>query len=422
MIKGYVLRDTLYLLITYMLGYVTLYFLKGYLSYYLVITLWFSYLIYLLYQMNQIGFSFKWRYDSNVIQYSILLMIIQISIYYALGLVYGFGHSLYSHTVYGILFNTLYIVLPIAVRELYRFYFIHNIGNRRNINSYLIVISLYLSFISIPLFKYNLLFSGLGKGSITFILDRIISTISVNLLLSYFILVGGVYPALIYSLSLIYIQLLSPVLPNINWTLDALVFTIVPLVGIILMDQYFSNKLSRYLKIPSISKYRGKKSTWLAFTLVSSILLIWFVNGFFPIHPTVILSGSMMPSLKRGDIVLVKDANINEVHMNDIVEYVSRDGRIIVHRVVDEVNYGNLKVIVTKGDANPDDDGYIYPIQVRGFVIGIIPYIGLLSIYFKDALANLFIYFNSISILGYTAFLTTLSMPVFIFIILRRRI
>ena len=422
MIKGYVLRDTLYLLITYMLGYVTLYFLKGYLSYYLVITLWFSYLIYLLYQMNQIGFSFKWRYDSNVIQYSILLMIIQISIYYALGLVYGFGHSPYSHTVYGILFNTLYIVLPIAVRELYRFYFIHSIGNRRNINSYLIVISLYLSFISIPLFKYNLLFSGLGKGSITFILDRIISTISVNLLLSYFILVGGVYPALIYSLSLIYIQLLSPVLPNINWTLDALVFTIVPLVGIILMDQYFSNKLSRYLKIPSISKYRGKKSTWLAFTLVSSILLIWFVNGFFPIHPTVILSGSMMPSLKRGDIVLVKDANINEVHMNDIVEYVSRDGRIIVHRVVDEVNYGNLKVIVTKGDANPDDDGYIYPIQVRGFVIGIIPYIGLLSIYFKDALANLFIYFNSISILGYTAFLTTLSMSVFIFIILRRRI
>ncbi len=167
--------------------------------------------------------------------------------------------------------------------------------------------------------------------------------------LSYFILVGGVYPALIYSLSLVYIQLLSPVLPNINWTLEALVFTIVPLVGIILMDQFFSNRLSKYLKIPSISKYRGEKSTWLAFTLISSILLIWFVNGFFPIHPTVILSDSMMPSLKRGDIVIVKNANINEVHMNDIVEYISRDGKIIVHRVVDEVNYSNLKVIVTKG-------------------------------------------------------------------------
>ena len=41
-------------------------------------------------------------------------------------------------------------------------------------------------------------------------------------------------------------------------------------------------------------------------TGVTGVLIIWFAVGLFPIYPSVIITGSMEPLIKPGDIVLLK--------------------------------------------------------------------------------------------------------------------
>jgi len=231
---------------------------------------------------------------------------------------------------------------------------------------------------------------------------------------------GGIYPALIYSLSIIYTQLLSPILPDITWTVESLIFTIIPLIGIIFIDEFFPNRLNRFFKVFKPADHKSGRSTWLLFTLILSIILIWFVNGFFPAHPRVIVSSSMVPSLNRGDIVIVKDIYVNRINIGDIVEYISRDDRVIIHRVINKLDYSDFKVFITKGDANSGDDGYIYPIQIRGVVIGVIPYLGMLSIYLKDAVAVGIKYISTLSGLEHMAMLIIVLLLIFVIILLKK--
>ena len=44
---------------------------------------------------------------------------------------------------------------------------------------------------------------------------------------------------------------------------------------------------------------------WLL-TSVISVAMIWFAVGIFPVYPSVVVTGSMEPQIKPGDIVLVK--------------------------------------------------------------------------------------------------------------------
>ena len=106
----------------------------------------------------------------------------------------------------------------------------------------------------------------------------------------------------------------------------------------------------------------------------------------------VVLSGSMEPSMQRGDIlVLHKQTPI--VNGDIIVYSIEGEGIPIVHRVISQQvdKEGNRKYL-TKGDNNPVDDRGLYPSRVHyltddmvvGKVIGIVPYAGYLTIMLND--------------------------------------
>ena len=134
----------------------------------------------------------------------------------------------------------------------------------------------------------------------------------------------------------------------------------------------------------------------------------------------MVVSDSMYPVMKRGDLVVVENAywefNPEDVKVGDIVVYdahwplsgnridyiIYLDNktlyiysgnytRPVIHRVIEKVKIGNEYYIITKGDNNPTYDPELISIdQIRRKVITVngnplvIPYIGYISIYLKQ--------------------------------------
>lgn len=84
-----------------------------------------------------------------------------------------------------------------------------------------------------------------------------------------------------------------------------------------------------------------------------------------------VASGSMEPTIKVGDVILVKDAEPYSLTPNeDIITYkLSENGdeKLITHRFIRYEEDDNGKtVIITKGDANLIEDNPVDPTQVMG--------------------------------------------------------
>jgi len=145
--------------------------------------------------------------------------------------------------------------------------------------------------------------------------------------------------------------------------------------------------------------------------IVIGVVLIWFAvkvvfnvdNPFY-----VVSSGSMIPVLNVGDILIVKDGNtFNSLKVGDIIVFNRPQGgdRVIVHRIIEISDRFGEKVIVTKGDAN---DGIIpgtdFPIREKdyiGTVAYTVPKVGLVLKYLNPPV-NYIIIVGIIGILIYT--------------------
>ncbi len=145
--------------------------------------------------------------------------------------------------------------------------------------------------------------------------------------------------------------------------------------------------------------------------IVIGVVLIWFAvkvvfnvdNPFY-----VVSSGSMIPVLNVGDILIVKDGNtFNSLKVGDVIVFNRPQGgdRVIVHRIIEISDRFGEKVIVTKGDAN---DGIIpgtdFPIREKdyiGTVAYTVPKVGLV-LKFLNPPVNYVIIAGIIGILLYT--------------------
>lgn len=89
----------------------------------------------------------------------------------------------------------------------------------------------------------------------------------------------------------------------------------------------------------------------------------------------VVVTGSMEPVIKPGDMVIVREQDAYEI--NDIVLY--KANSYITHRIIEKTDNG----FITQGDANNVDDGEIQREQLVGKIVLIIPKIGHVSGFLK---------------------------------------
>lgn len=95
--------------------------------------------------------------------------------------------------------------------------------------------------------------------------------------------------------------------------------------------------------------------------------------------PYTVLSSSMNPAYKIGDLVYAKKAEFSNIKVGDALVFKTNGQTTVTHRVI-KIN-NQEKSFTTKGDANSIDDGKPVPyINVVGVVKFSIPKLGYLSI------------------------------------------
>jgi signal peptidase len=105
----------------------------------------------------------------------------------------------------------------------------------------------------------------------------------------------------------------------------------------------------------------------------------------------IVLSGSMDPVMRVGDVVVITHVEPEDVSVGDIIAYKDPSGRenvIITHRVEEVIeDEDDTLSFKTKGDANEDIDQYVVS---KGDIVGkavfLIPFIGYLFHYAREPL------------------------------------
>jgi signal peptidase len=115
-----------------------------------------------------------------------------------------------------------------------------------------------------------------------------------------------------------------------------------------------------------------KLYTWNARTLVGNALAMPFGYGV-----TVVLSGSMQPTLLVDDIVIIREEESYSV--GDVVVY-QDSSSLVIHRIVDISG----EVVVTQGDANDIPDSPITFEDIKGKEVAKVSHLGVVVRFLKS--------------------------------------
>ena len=127
--------------------------------------------------------------------------------------------------------------------------------------------------------------------------------------------------------------------------------------------------------------------------LIAIVIVIGFWYGlrfaFRTDHPLLAVDDvSMQPVLYKGDLILVQGGlNASRIKAapepeGDILVFRMSD-TLTVHRAIDRKNEGNIWYFETKGDSNDILDGWISEQNVIGKVVGRVPLLGYVTLFFE---------------------------------------
>lgn len=321
------------------------------------------------------------KYKRQVDFCVVVASMIYFLIYFVLGYAKGFANSPYDRTLNGVITNIWSVVPIIIVREYIRYYMITNCGQKK-IFLWTFLISLLFTSIDLNFLKFSSYFAN-SFSLFEFLIQTFFPSIIKNLFLTYVAYFSGYGAPIIYSLLPELVTFLLPILPDIDWALSSILSAIVPFFAYVYIN-YSISKIDRTLRTKT-EKTVGIKG-WLVMVLLV-LIIIGLGLGVFPIQPIVIGSNSMLPVIRKGDIVIVKKTNIDKVKKGDIIRYVL-DGNYIIHRVQKiNITGDGSRIFITKGDNNDNID--LYPVeesQFAGVIKFTIPYVGYPTIILRELL------------------------------------
>ena len=115
--------------------------------------------------------------------------------------------------------------------------------------------------------------------------------------------------------------------------------------------------------------------------IVFVVLLLFVVatvyQKIFPNNPSVfgfrtysIITDSMSPKLKKGDVILVKVKKVSDYKVNDIITFKGMEDqlkdKIVTHQIVAITKENNKRIFYTKGLQNISEDPAVYEEQILG--------------------------------------------------------
>lgn len=118
--------------------------------------------------------------------------------------------------------------------------------------------------------------------------------------------------------------------------------------------------------------------------IVQSVIRPEKTPSWFNTKTFAIISGSMMPEINVGDIVIVKEVKEEELAEGDVISF-RRDSEIITHRIQKIETENNETHYITKGDNNKTkDETPVKYNEIEGRVERIVPNLGRIVIFLKN--------------------------------------
>jgi signal peptidase I len=147
----------------------------------------------------------------------------------------------------------------------------------------------------------------------------------------------------------------------------------------------------RYAKLAGLLRKGYVQIAVMVLITIVAVIFFWYGLrlAFRTEHPLLAVDGaSMRPTLEVGDLILVQGVlNASEVNAaprpeGDILVF-RKSNKLIVHRAIDKKREGNIWYFETKGDNNDISDGWIPEQNVVGKVVGRVPLLGYIALFFE---------------------------------------
>ncbi|HHZ17529.1 MAG TPA: signal peptidase I [Clostridia bacterium] len=294
------------------------------------------------------------------------------------GMITGLGKSPYSFGLVASTINLFYIAGFTLGVEAARSYLVNSYQGKYTV-PVVALISLFFVFTRLSLREMQGLEAGMAL--MQYFGGTFFPAFAESLLTSYFAYLGGFVPAAAFHGILLAFERFSPILPDMTWPMKTFLGCFIPVFTLLFVrHMYFLQ--ARLLK--RTAEESNELFGWLL-TSVFSVAMIWFAVGIFPVYPSVIVTGSMEPMIKPGDVVLVQKLEGDEVRLGDVIQYYHPEIKInITHRVID-INREGQMALITKGDNNSSVDADpVMPEQVKGKVIKVLPKVGWFTLILKS--------------------------------------
>ena len=310
----------------------------------------------------------------SIILFTLVLLILK----YTLGLITGYLVSSYDLSFIGILRNVLPVIAIIILSEINRY---ELIKNTNNIFIYILTIIIFTLIYTYGISGFEGL-DTLGK------IIRYLSTIGIvnlinNILLTIFCKKYGYTVSIIYSIIINTYVFIIPIVPDLGKYNDTISALLIGLFTYLLMNFTLG-----------VERKKDIRDNYLVVNIVRFTIILLIVamiglnSNLFRYSIAVVGSGSMMPTIKIGDAIIV-DKSYSEkaykIEVGDILVF-KKENELFCHRVVEKNMINDSYYFKTKGDREGQeiDNWVVKEDEIVGVTNFQIKNIGMPSIWLKN--------------------------------------
>ena len=320
------------------------------------------------------------RYLSDAIYTITIIGTLYYIVTYLLGLITGFYLNSNDLSFGGMFNNILGTALYIIVVELFRYLVVNNCKKDKAVMILLVVV---LTLCDVSDNIYSSDFNNISS-MINLIGFYVVPSAVKNVALTYVAVKVSYKPAIFYRFIFELPVYFVPIIPNVGEYLQTIFNIVVPVI----FFYYF------YLSYRHDTVKLNNRKLKIALTVLKyiiALLMVCFValiSGFFKYHLVVVGSGSMTPTIEKGDGIIVKKLSKEEAEKLQVGQILvfKNSGLVLVHRItkLTENEKGKLS-FRTKGDFNDSEDGFLTSVDdVVGVANFKIPKIGLPTIWLRE--------------------------------------
>ncbi len=312
-----------------------------------------------------------------IILYSVSILVVL----YGIGMFLGFVKSPYSSNLIVMGANILPVSIMIVLSELLRYNILKKSNGKKLI--FLLSILMFTLVYMTPVVKsYDLtdLEKLLELGTVI-----LVPQIACNYLLSDFSYKYGYISCMIYQfITTLYLYIL-PFYPDLDLYLESVINFLLPLLIRYVVDLNFEKEKKKDYKDKHIA---GRIITVIFFIII--LLIVALCSNLFRYWIAVIGSGSMHPTIKVGDAIIIDkyyQKHLDKLKKGDVLVFQIK-GTIYTHRIVKiKQDNGNYQIL-TKGDrkGQAQDDWIVKNDDVVGLVKKRIPAIGRPTVWLNRVL------------------------------------